>query len=153
MKKESVAKLIHDFPLLYSEKYRPGYVGDGWFPLLYKSSQQITRVITILGLTADNIPRIDHWELSNGALFISADWGDAAIDNENYWLSQVPQFIDEICRKTEQESLTVCRSCGKNGQMITMGDWNLVFCHACESDFRTMFKDWGPEDDEHDDVR
>jgi len=118
MKQENVNKLLKNFPEVYGSKFRFG-VGDGWFKLIYKLSQDITDLCRERGL---EVPKAQQVKEKFGGL--------------RFYVNGVSSDeLHDIIYRAESESRKVCEQCGSTENVTAEPKdgfgWIRTLCAKC----------------------
>jgi len=131
-RKEFEAKLVKDFPNLFTDMYGDMRVtcmhwgidtGPGWYDIIYQLSQKLERII--LSLPED---QRHHYKASQ----VKEKYGGLRF----YMWAYHPE-MEALCDEAEELSYKTCEKCGKPGQLCgdaQKGEWLYTSCkeHAKE---------------------
>lgn len=114
MNRENTEKLFHDFPLLYRGRWlgpernlmHYGFCcGDGWFDLVYRLSQELTRMAVLHGVQ-DKLMALQVKE-KFGALRFYTTYPSGCLED-----------IRKLIQAAERKSQRTCERCGAPGQLL-----------------------------------
>ena len=129
MNEELTGKLLADFPYLYRDRHlssmQNGFVcGDGWFDLIYKTSQDIELAARESGLTPDSPywPKCRQVKEKFGTLRFVV----FAIEG----FPVLSQRINELRLAALNRSLEICERCDQSVKVVTNG-LSATLCTEC----------------------
>lgn len=124
MREELESILVLAFPKLFSEADKPpteslmcfGFeCEDGWYDLIYKLCQKISRLDPLGTVRAVQVK-----EKFGGLRFYVGSATDAIFD---------------VIEVAEDASMKVCERCGKNGKNRSYGGWMKTLCTKCHNKY------------------
>jgi len=91
--------------------------GVGWFELIQKMCEEIEKTEN-----AHKLPQ----------LYIKEKFGRLRVYTSSFEDSSYMGIIDNILKKYEHLSTTICEDCGQAGKLTTVGYWLSTICDACK---------------------
>lgn len=120
MKQENVNRLLKNFPEVYGRNFYFG-VGDGWFNLIYKLSQDITDLCRERGM---EVPK---------ALQVKEKFGGLRF----YPSGVSSDEVHEMIYRAESESRKICEQCGSTENVTAQPKagfgWIKTLCAKCRN--------------------
>ena len=126
-------KIVEEFPWMKGSddpdtSYNPYDVyycehGDGWYELIRGACTDITAAYGVKGISVDVIPAQIKEKYGTLRLYLDCDNPD------------MRREVQSIIRKWEDESCSVCESCGADGTLRTNRSWIQTLCDTCDKRF------------------
>jgi hypothetical protein len=127
MRRELDQKLCEEFPLLYRDGYKSkdetcmywGFAcGDGWFDIIYRLSEKLEALISLLP-DDGNRPCAAQVKEKFGGL--------------NFYMSQYTEGMSDFIAAAGKESYNTCEDCGSKEDTTTEATryWIKTLCPKC----------------------
>ena len=123
MRQDLEDQLVKDFPNLYRNYGKSPQescmafgceCGDGWFRLIYNTSEKLEQMIL-------ELPEKDR--SAYGAAQIKQKFGELRI-----YLDSCTDEMFDVTMNAGEESKTICEQCGKPGKLREIGRWLYTSC-------------------------
>jgi len=133
MDRNLTERLYRAFPLLYADKdasiSRSCMAFDfecnnGWFPLIWKLSEQIEPLIEKF-----NTDYPDHMDEHPRASQVKEKFGSLC-----FYMTSSTEEMQDIIENFEKRSSKVCEICGNEGQLRNDNGWYSTACEDCGRD-------------------